>query len=80
MDTDRAPRQCPTCGSRRWNDGEVAQADLYLRALTIRHLNPYRKPLSVGQRAAILRLKAERAATRTRKQVAAPVDASVVRL
>jgi DNA-directed RNA polymerase subunit RPC12/RpoP len=57
MESDKAPRQCPKCGSRRWNDGEAAQADLYARSLTIRHLNPYRKPLSVKQKAAILRRK-----------------------
>lgn len=60
MESEKAPRQCPQCGSRRWNEGEVAQADLYLRALTIRHLNPYRKPLSFRQKAAMLRLKTKR--------------------
>ena len=72
MDSERAPRQCPKCGSRRWNDGEIAQADLYLRALRIRHLNPYRKPLSYRQRAAILRRKAERASTKALQQVPVP--------
>jgi hypothetical protein len=59
MDSPKGPRQCPKCGSRRWNDGEVAQADLYVRSLTVRHLNPHRKPLSYRQKAAILRRKAE---------------------
>jgi hypothetical protein len=40
MESEKGPRQCPKCGSRRWNDGEVAQADLLLRAFTFRHLNP----------------------------------------
>jgi hypothetical protein len=59
MSTDKAPRQCLKCGSRRWNDGEIAQADLYFKSLIIRHLNPYRKPLSCRQKAAILRRKAQ---------------------
>jgi hypothetical protein len=59
MASEKAPRQCPKCGSRRWNDGEVSKADLYLRALRIVHLNPYRRPLSFKQKAAIRRRKAE---------------------
>jgi hypothetical protein len=55
--TDYAPRQCPSCGSRRWNDGEVALADRYAASLRIVHLNPYRKLLSVKQKAAMLRRK-----------------------
>jgi hypothetical protein len=55
MESEKAPRQCPKCGSRRWNEGEAEQVDRYLRSLTIRHLNPYRKPLSFRQKAAILR-------------------------
>jgi hypothetical protein len=58
MHSEKGPRQCPKCGSRKWNDGEVAQADLLAHAVTLRHLNPYRRPLSVRQRAAILRRKA----------------------
>jgi predicted nucleic acid-binding Zn-ribbon protein len=56
--TDQGPRQCPSCGSRRWNNGEVAQADLYARARRIVHLNPYRKPLSFKQKASLSRRKA----------------------
>ena len=51
--TDYAPRQCPSCGSRRWNDGEVGMADLYAASLRIVHLNPYRKLLSVKQKDAV---------------------------
>jgi DNA-directed RNA polymerase subunit RPC12/RpoP len=58
IESAKAPRQCPECGSRRWNEGEAAQIDHYLRSLTVRHLNPYRKPLSFRQKAAILRRKA----------------------
>lgn len=63
MDSEKAPRQCPKCGSRKWNEGEAAQVELYLRSLTVRHLNPYRKPLSYRQKAVILRRKAERTNT-----------------
>jgi hypothetical protein len=55
--TDSGPRQCPSCRSRRWNDGELALADLYARSLRIVHLNPYRKPITVRQKAALLRRK-----------------------
>jgi len=58
MDESKGPRQCPRCGSRRWNDGELAQADAYIKSLVIRHLNPYRRPLSVRQRAALMQRKA----------------------
>jgi hypothetical protein len=61
--TDVAPRQCPSCGSRRWNDGELALADLYAKSLRIVHLNPYRKPISVKQKASILRRKAAKPLT-----------------
>jgi hypothetical protein len=66
VDRDRGPRQCPSCKSRRWNDGEVALADLYADSLRIVHLNPYRKPLTVKQKASLLRRKA------TRRAAAAP--------
>ncbi len=58
VERDTAPRQCPFCKSRRWNMGEVALADLYAASLRIVHLNPYRKALSVKQKASILRRKA----------------------
>ena len=56
------PRQCPKCHSRKWNDGMVRDADLYQQALVVRHLNPYRRPLSVRQRAGLLRIAANRRA------------------
>jgi hypothetical protein len=62
VERDTAPRQCPTCKSRRWNDGEVALAKLYADSLRIVHLNPYRKPLSVKQKASLVRRKAARRA------------------
>ena len=63
VERDTAPRQCPSCKSRRWNDGEVALADLYANSLRIVHLNPYRKPLTVRQKASLLRRKAARRAS-----------------
>lgn len=65
VDTETGPRQCPSCKSRRWNDGEVALADLYANSLRIVHLNPYRKPLTVKQKASILRRKAAKRAAAT---------------
>ena len=62
-ESDTGPRQCRGCGSRSWNDSMVREADLYQRALTIRHLNPYRKPLSLRQKAALTRLAASRRAS-----------------
>jgi hypothetical protein len=62
-DTETGPRQCPSCKSRRWNDGEVALADLYANSLRIVHLNPYRKALTVRQKASLLRRKAVRRTT-----------------
>jgi hypothetical protein len=61
--SETGPRQCRSCKSRSWNDGEVALADAYARALRIVHLNPYRKPLSVKQKASLLRRKALTKAT-----------------
>jgi len=58
---ETGPRQCPSCKSRRWNDGEVALADLYAKSLRIVHLNPFRKPLSVKRKASNLARKAPRA-------------------
>jgi hypothetical protein len=54
------PRQCPKCGSRKWNDGMVRDADLYQQALVVRVLNPYRRPLSYRQEAALMRIAAKR--------------------
>lgn len=56
--TDTGPRQCPNCKSRKWNDYEIGLADVYASSLRIRHLNPYRKPITVKQKAAYLRRKA----------------------
>ena len=75
MTSDRAPRQCSKCGSRRWNEGEAAEVGRYLQSLVVRHINPYRKPLSYRQKAAILRLKAQSAVTRAAKQAAGPTNA-----
>lgn len=67
-DSESGPRQCPHCRSRKWNDGMVSQADLYQKALVVRHLNPYRRPLSVGQKAALGRIAANKRAESARKQ------------
>jgi hypothetical protein len=56
------PRQCPFCHSRRWNYGDLLEADLYLKSLRIIHLNPYRKPMKGRQKAALVRANAIRAA------------------
>jgi hypothetical protein len=67
-DSDSGPRQCPKCGSRKWNDGMVSQADLYQKALVVRHLNPYRRPLSIRQKAGLMRIAANKRAESARKQ------------
>jgi len=66
-DSESGPRQYPKCGSRKWNDGMVRQADLYREALVVRHLNPYRRPLSVRQQAALVRIASNRRAESARK-------------
>jgi rubredoxin len=66
-DSETGPRQCPKCGSRKWNDGMVKDADLYQQALVVRHLNPYRRPLSIRQQAALLRIASNRRAESARK-------------
>jgi rubredoxin len=48
QDSESGPRQCPECGSRKWNDSMMKDADLYQQALVERHLNPQRKPLTRG--------------------------------
>ncbi len=68
-DSESGPRQCPKCGSRRWNDGMVRDADLYQKALVIRHLNPYRRILSVRQKAALMRIAAAKRTETARKAV-----------
>ena len=68
-DSDIGPRQCPKCGSRKWNDGMVRDADLYLKALVIRHLNPYRRVLSVRQKAGLMQIAADRRAESAIKRV-----------
>lgn len=78
IESEKAPRQCPKCGSRRWNEGEAAQVDIYLRSLTIRHLNPYRKPLSFRQKAAILRRKAGATTPVAVTKVGTPIEARVI--
>ncbi len=66
-DTHNGPRQCPECGSRKWNDGMVRQADLYQQALAVRQLNPYRRFLTVRQKAALMRIAANRRAESEKK-------------
>ena len=66
-DTETGPRQCPKCGTRKWNDGLVRQADLYREALVVRYLNPYRRPLSIRQQAALVRIASNRRAESARK-------------
>jgi len=68
-DSETGARQCPKCGSRKWNDGMVREADLYQQALVVRHLNPYRRPLSVRQQAALVRIASNRRAESARKAV-----------
>jgi rubredoxin len=46
LDSESGPRQCPECGSRKWNDSMMKDSDLYQQALVERHLNPQRKPLT----------------------------------
>ena len=65
--SETGPRQCPKCHSRKWNDGMVRDADLYQKALVIRHLNPYRRPLSFRQKAALTRIASKRRAETARK-------------
>jgi hypothetical protein len=55
-------RQCPACHTKRWNDGALLDADLYLQSLKVVYLNPYRKPMSGRQCAALQRANAKRAA------------------
>jgi hypothetical protein len=61
-DSDRGPRQCPICSSRKWNDSLVGRADLFLRSRVITHLNPYRRFLTVRQKAALMRIAAKKRA------------------
>ena len=67
--SESGPRQCPKCGSRKWNDGMVRDADLYRQALVVRHLNPYRRALSVGQKAALQRIADNRRTKSAQKAV-----------
>ena len=64
------PRQCKRCGSRAWNDGLVRDADLLRKSLSVRVLDRYRRPLSLGQKAALLRLAANKRAEFARKKAA----------
>ena len=45
----------------------VREADLYQQALVVRYLNPYRRPLSVRQQAALVRIASNRRAESARK-------------
>jgi hypothetical protein len=68
-ETETGPRQCPKCGSRKWNDGMAIDADLYQKALVVRHLNPYRRPLTSRQKAALQGIAAKRRDESLRKTV-----------
>jgi uncharacterized Zn finger protein (UPF0148 family) len=75
-DSDTGPRQCPMCGSRKWNDGMVGSADLFLRGRVVTHLNPLRRFLSSRQKAALQRIAANKKAESARKKAAQmPADA-----
>jgi len=67
-DSDIGPRQCPKCGSRKWNDGLVGSADLFLKSRVITHLNPYRRFLTVRQKAGLMRIAANKRAESARKK------------
>jgi hypothetical protein len=66
-ESETGPRQCPKCGSRKWNDGMARDADLYQQALIVRHLNPYRRPLTYRQKAALTRIVANKRTESVRK-------------
>jgi hypothetical protein len=70
--SEKAPRQCPSCHSRRWNDGALVNADLYAQSLRVIHLNPYRKPITSRQHAGLVRANAQRAAAARWRAKAAP--------
>lgn len=55
LDSESGPRQCPNCGSRKWNDSIVRDAKLYEQALAVRHLNRHRRPLFNRQRRPVSR-------------------------
>lgn len=74
-DSDTGPRQCPSCGSRKWNDGMVGSADLFLKSRVVVHLNPYRRFLSLRQKAALLRIADNKRAESARKAAQMPADA-----
>ena len=69
-DSDIGPRQCEKCGSRKWNDGMVGSADLFLKSRVETHLDPYRRPLSFRQKAALMRIAANKRAETARKKAA----------
>lgn len=69
-DGETGPRQCKKCGSRGWNDGLVRSADLLLKSLAIRHLDPYRRTLSFRQKAALMRIASNKRAESARKKAA----------
>jgi hypothetical protein len=67
-DSDIGPRQCPFCCSRKWNDGLIGRADLFLKSRVVVHLNPYRRFLSLRQKAALMRIAANRRAESVRRK------------
>ena len=68
--SDIGPRPCPSCGSRKWNDGLVGRADLFLKSRVVTHLNSYRRPLSLRQKAGLMRIAANKRAETARKKAA----------
>jgi len=73
-DSENGPRQCRKCGSRKWNDGMVRDANRYLSSLVVRHLNPYRRPLSVRQKAGLMGIAANRRAESARKAIQSSLE------
>jgi hypothetical protein len=55
LDSESGPRQCPKCGSRKWNDSIVGNAKLYEDAIAVRHLNRHRRP--IGRKTANKRVR-----------------------
>ena len=66
-DSGVGSRQCPKCGTRKWNDGMARNADPYQQALVIRHLNPYRRFLSPRQKVALMSIATNKRPESARK-------------
>jgi hypothetical protein len=57
----------------------VRDADLYQQALVVRHLNPYRRPLSFRQKAALMSITDNRRGESVEKAVKRVVVTPLVR-